>query len=138
VNGDDGTDSDRGAGLVATIAGLLVFLALLLFAVQSVIGMYATSLATDAAYEGARLVAGARTDHDTSPAPIEARAAADAMVRQQLGSFGDDVELDWSATTWDEVALTIRARTPSFLWNALRGEGGRIDRTVRVRVERFQ
>lgn len=131
-------DGERGAGLISTIAGLLVFLALLLFAVQTVIGLYATSLTTDAAYEGARLVAGARTDHDTSPAPEDARVAAERSVREQLGAFGDDVELDWSATTWDEVALTVRAATPAFLWDSLRGTGGRVERTVRVRVERFR
>ncbi len=131
--------SDTGAGLISTIAGLLVFLALLLFATQTLIALYARSATTSAAYEAARLVAGARTSHDTTPVPDDARAHAESTVRSQLGAFGDRVELDWSTSTWDTVALTVRARPPSFLWDSLRGSGApRIERTVRVRVEQMQ
>ena len=133
VRGDD------GAGLVPTIGGLLVFLALLLFAVQTVVALFARSTAADAAYEGARIVAGARTPHDESPIPEPARARAEQVVRSQLGRFGSGVELDWSATTWESVALTIRARPPGFLWSALGGHApAPIERTVHVRVERWQ
>jgi hypothetical protein len=131
--------SDIGAGLISTIAGLLVFLALLLFATQTLIALYARSATTSAAYEGARLVAGARTPHDVSPIPEEARSRAESTIRSQLGSFGRRIELDWSTSTWDTVALTVRARPPSFLWDSLRGIGApRIERTVRVRVEQLQ
>ena len=131
--------SDIGAGLISTISGLLVFLALLLFATQTLIALYARSATTSAAYEGARLVAGARTPHDVSPIPDEARSRAESTIRSQLGSFGDRIELDWSTSTWDTVALTVRARPPSFLWDSLRGSGApRIERTVRVRVEQLQ
>jgi Flp pilus assembly protein TadG len=132
-------DSESGSGLISTIAGLLVFLALLLFAVQTLIALYARSMTTDAAYEGARLVAGARTDHDAAPVPEDARAHAEDVVRRQLGAFGSRVELDWSATTWDTVALTVRARPPGFLWASLRSIGApTIERTVRVRVEKLR
>lgn len=132
-------DGDDGSGLISTIAGLLVFLALLLFATQTLIALHARSAATSAAYQGARLVAGARNSHDLSPVPEEARSHAESLVRNQLGGFGDRVQLDWSTTTWDTVALTIRAQPPSFLWDSLRGRGPAvIDRTVRVRVERLQ
>lgn len=131
--------SDTGAGLISTIAGLLVFLALLLFATQTLIALYARSATTSAAYEAARLVAGARTSHDDTPVPDDARVHAESTVRSQLGSFGDRVELDWSSSTWDTVALTVRARPPSFLWDSLRGSRApRIERTVRVRVEQLQ
>lgn len=131
--------ADAGTGLISTIAGLLVFLALLLFATQTLIALYARSAATSAAYEGARLVAGARNSRDSSPIPDEARAHAESTVRSQLGKFGNRIELDWSTSTWDTVALTIRARPPSFLWDSLRGQGPAvIDRTVRVRVEQMQ
>ncbi|MSW56478.1 MAG: hypothetical protein F2835_06885 [Actinobacteria bacterium] len=131
--------SDLGAGLISTIAGLLVFLALLLFATQTLIALYARSATTSAAYEGARLVAGARTPHDVSPIPDEARSRAESTIRSQLGSFGNRIELDWSTSTWETVALTVRARPPSFLWDSLRGSGApRIERTVRVRVEQLQ
>lgn len=130
---------DTGTGLIATIGGLLVFLALLLFAVQTLIAAFTRSSTTDAAYEGARLVAGARTPHDESPLPDAARIRAEHVVRSQLGRFGTGVDLDWSSTTWDTVALTITARPPGFLWMSLGAVApATIERTVRVRVERWQ
>lgn len=133
-----GSEHERGAGLISTIAGLLVFLVLMLFAVQTIISLYARSLTTDAAYEGARIVAGARTSHDAAPVPDPARLHAEEVVRRQLGSFGDRVSLDWSMSTWDSIALTIHARPPGFLWAQFGGSGRLIERTVRVRVERFR
>lgn len=131
--------SDAGAGLISTISGLLVFLALLLFATQTLIALYARSATTSAAYEGARLVAGARTPHDVSPIPDKARVHAESTVRSQLGAFGNRIELDWSSTTWDTVALTVRARPLGFLWDSLKGSGApRIEQTIRVRVEQMQ
>lgn len=130
---------DDGAGLIATIAGLLVFLALLLFAVQTLVSLFVRSTTTDAAYEGARIVAGARTDHDESAVPDAARVRAEQTVRGLLGRFGGRVELDWSQSTWETVALTVRARPPGFLWVSLHAVApATIDRTVRVRVERWQ
>ena len=131
-----GRDADRGAGLIGAISGLLVFLALLLFAVQTLIALSTRSLVTDAAHEGARMVAGARVDHSDPAAVAAARVGAEAEVRGALGRFGDTVELDWSASTADTVALRVRARPPGFLWSALRGPGAAlVDRTVHVRVE---
>ena len=130
---------ESGSGLISTISGLLVFLALLLFATQTMIALYARSATTSAAYEGARRVAGARNSHDLSPVPDEARSHAESLIRSQLGRFGDRVELDWSMSTWETIALTVRAQPPSFLWDSLRGRGPAvIDRTVRVRVEQLQ
>lgn len=135
----DAIDRESGSGLISTISGLLVFLALLLFATQTLIALYARSATTSAAYEGARIVAGARNSHDVSPVPDEARSHAEGLIRSQLGRFGDRIELDWSTSTWDTVALTVRAQPPSFLWDSLRGRGpAAIDRTVRVRVEQLQ
>ena len=130
---------DAGVGLVGAIGGLLVFLAFLLLAVQTLIGLHTRSVVTDAAYEGARAVAGARVDHHDPAAVATAQAAATEKVRSLLGRFGDRVELDWSGTTDETVSLTVRARPPGFLWAALRGPGSAlIDRTVRVRVEEMR
>lgn len=130
---------DEGTGLIATIAGLLVFLALLLFAAQTLVALFTRSTTTDAAYEGARLVAGARTPHDGSPVPEDARLHAEQVVRDQLGRFGARVDLDWSTSDWDTVALTVRARPPGFLWASLGTVApSMIERTVRVRVERWR
>ncbi len=128
---------DEGTALISSIAGLLVFLAMLLFAVQTLVGLYTRSVVTDAAHEGARRVAGARVDQTGGVASDEARVAAEDEVRRLLGRFGDEVSIDWTASTADTVSLRVRARPPGFLWEALRGPGSAlVDRTVTVRVER--
>jgi len=128
---------DRGGGLIGSIAGLLVLLALLLFAVQSLFALFARSAVTDAAYEGARQVAGARVEHDDFTSVVLARQQAERTVRTHLGQFGEHVSLDWAGSSTDTISLTVRAQPPGFLWDALRGAGpDPISRTVRVRVER--
>ena len=137
--GASGRIRERGGGLIGTIAGLLVFLALMLFAVQSLVGVYARSMVTDAAYEGARLVAGARVDQDDPGARRSAQVDAEHEVRSLLGGFGDSISLDWSATTTDTVALTVRARPPGFAFASLGPAAtSLIEKTVRVRVEQMQ
>jgi hypothetical protein len=130
---------EQGGGLIGTISGLLVFLALLLFAVQSLFALFARSAVTDAAYEGARQLAGNRVVHSDLGSVLVARAQAEQTVRSHLGRFGATVELDWSGSSPDTISLTIRARPPGFLWDSLRGSGPQpIRRTVRVRVERWR
>lgn len=130
---------ERGGGLIGTISALLVLLALLLFAVQSLFALFARSAVTDAAYEGARLLAGNRVMHEDLGSVLVARANAEQIVRSHLGRFGREVELDWSGSSVDTIALTVRARPPGFLWDSLRGSGpDPITRTVRVRVERWR
>ena len=138
-SGESNRTRERGGGLIGTIAGLLVFLALMLFAVQSLVGVYARSMVTDAAYEGARLVAGARVDQDNPGARRSAQVDAEHEIRSLLGEFGDTISLDWSATTPDTVALTVRARPPGFAFASLGPAAiSLIEKTVRVRVERMQ
>lgn len=130
---------ERGGGLIGTISGLLVLLALLLFAVQSLFALFARSAVTDAAYEGARQLAGDRVAHEDLGAVLLARQQAERTVRSHLGRFGSEVQLDWSGSTSDTISLNVRARPPGFLWDALRGTGpDLITRTVRVRVERWR
>lgn len=125
---------ERGAGLIATIAGVVVFLAFLLGAVQVTVNLYATSAVTAAAYDGARIVSGS-----DSPRDREALRRAERHVRETLGGYGDRVRLAWrvDGTT---VALRVRARNPVFVLPVLGGAFGfdEIDRTVRVRVERVR
>jgi hypothetical protein len=139
IGDEDSEARDCGSGLVGTIGGLLVFLALMLFAVQSLIGVYARSMVTDAAYEGARLVAGARVDQGDSAARRAAQRDAELEVRSLLGEFGETIALDWSETTPETVALTVKARPPGFAFASL-GPGALslIEKTVRVRVEQMQ
>lgn len=130
---------ERGAGLFSTVAGLVVFLALLLFAVETLIGLYTRSVVADAAWHGVRIVAGARTAHDDGPALDEARTIAEQGVRTRLGRFGERVTMDWSSSDADTVRLTISATPPGFLWRALRPAAPRMfSRTVSVRIEQWR
>ncbi len=120
--------------MVSTVAGVTVFLAFLLFAVQLLTNLYATSVVTGAAYDGARRVAEAAGDHAVT------RSDAEEHVRSLLGRYGDRVRFDWDGTDDDVVRLRVTAENPTFL---LRSLGGRlpfteIDRTVVVRVERIR
>ena len=128
---------DRGAGLVSTTAGVTVFLVLLLFSTQVLYNLYATSVVTAAAYDAARVVAGAAARGDT----LGAEQAGKARFRQLLGRYGTDrVEaLDFGESTDDVVVLHVRSRNPNLLLGRVgRRAFGVIDRRVRVRVERFQ
>ena len=48
---------DRGSGLLGTTVGFLVFLVLLLAAIQTLVHLYATSVITSAALDAAAVVA---------------------------------------------------------------------------------
>ncbi len=131
---------DAGTGLIGTFAGVIVFLAFLLFTVQLLVDLYAISATTSAAFDGARIVAGSRADHRDPVAVLAIRAAAEARVRSELGTFGRSVSFDWSGSNDDAVQLRVRGDTPRFLLPGLQGAIGadHIDRTVRVRVESFR
>ncbi len=128
---------DRGTGQIGTIAGFTAFLLFLFLAVHVLIGLYATSAVTAAAYDGARAVAGATVDQDDPTAVVAARRDAEAHVRALLGRAGATARFDWSASSADVVALRIRVPWPRLL-PSLGGQLGdaEVDRTVRVRIER--
>lgn len=107
-----------------------MFLAFLLFSVQLLTNLYATSVVSSAAYDGARRAAEAGGGTD------DRRAAAE-HVRDLLGTYGEDAELDWSASDAEVVRLRVRIDNPSFLLRSLPADlpFQRIDRTVEVRVE---
>lgn len=127
---------DAGTGAVSTVAGITVVLAFLFLAVQLLTNLYATSVVTSAAHDGARMAAEADRDHQ---APV-VRREVEHHVRTVLGRYGERVELDWRGTTDDQVVLRVRADNPSLLLRSLGGElpFTRIDRTVRVRVEEIR
>ena len=124
---------ERGGGPLSAWFGFVVFLALLLFAVQVLYNLYATSVVTSVAYDAARQVAGAQG----GPGSV---GRAEASARQALGRYSDRVSFQWAAGDGEVVVLRVTARNPSFLLPALAGPVafGQIDRTVRVRVERFR
>jgi hypothetical protein len=127
---------ERGAGLLSTSAGVLVFLMFLVFAVQLLFGLYASSTVTAVAHDAAQRAA-TRT---APPLPtIEAEA------RRSLGRVGDDATFTWTTEDADgdgqddTLALRVVARLPRFVPPSLGGLGlDDVDRTVRARLEAFQ
>jgi hypothetical protein len=117
---------ERGAGIVSSLAGVTMFLAFLLLAVHVVLGLYATSIVTDAASAGARRVAGSSVTDDP-----EAPSRAEATIRDALGALGESASISWDLAP-DTVAVTVRVSRPGFL-RAI--STGSIERTVRVRRE---
>ncbi len=123
---------ERGSGPLSTWFGFVVFVSLLFVAVQILFNLYATSVVTSVSYDAARRVAAARGD----PAAV---TSAEAGARRALGHYAPQVSFEWSIDT-EVVALRVRAHNPSVLLPATAGPlaFADIDRTVRVRVERFR
>ena len=123
---------ERGGGPLSAWFGFVVFLALLLLAVQVLYNLYATSVVTSVAFDAARRVAAAEGG-------AGAVGRAEAEARQVLGEYGSRVSFEWSVDG-DVVVLRVRSTNPTFLLPAQAGPVafGHVDRTVRVRVERFR
>ena len=115
------TSSNAGTGVIGTVVGVTMFLTLLLFAVQVVLGLYATTVVTAAAYDAAKSVAGA-----DRPSP----SSAVDVARRRIGALGDRAVFTWAIDD-DTVALTVRAPRPTLLPLV----SFDVVRTVRVRVE---
>ena len=117
---------ERGAGMVGAVVGVTAFLVLLLFATQLVLNLYATSVLTAAAFDGARIVAGG----DGGP---EAEADAEAHVRELIGDR-DELDLSWTYGA-DSVALTVETSHPTTLLGSFPIPFQHVSRTVEVRRE---
>lgn len=128
--------AERGAGLVATIFGAFVFLVLLLFAVQILVGLYARSVVTAATYDAARAVAGGGEFGDAGGQEANV-AAAEATARARLGSISSRVDFLWQEVSSTRVVLEVRVVPPQFVPLRL-APLAVIDRTVIVRSERFR
>ena len=113
--------------------GFSVFLVMLLFAVQVLFNLYAASVVTAVSYDAARRVAGSQRG-------TVDMADAEAQARQLLGRYESRVQFDWSGTTDEEVVLRVQSDNPSVLMPLLAGPAAlqQLDRTIRVRVERFR
>ncbi|MGH9085049.1 MAG: hypothetical protein ACRDYW_06315 [Acidimicrobiales bacterium] len=113
---------------------MLVFLLFLLFAVQLLFALYATSTVTAVANDAAQRAA-------VRSAP--ALAILEAEARANLGQIGSEAEFDWSKDDADQdgiddtVVLRVIATPPRFVPSSIGGAVGlgKIERTVRVRIE---
>jgi Flp pilus assembly protein TadG len=118
------------------VFGTLVFLLLLLFSAQILIGLYARSLVTATAYDAALAVAGGGAYGDAGGQQA-AVAAAEATARSRLGDMGSQAVFTWEEVSSDQVVLEVRADAPQFVPLRL-APLIVIDRTVIVRTERFR
>lgn len=127
-------EPERGAGLISTAAGIIVFLVFLLFAVQLLFGLYASSTITAVANDAALRAASAGAP---SLAEIEAEA------RRSLGEIGESASFRWATDDSDSdgaddtVVLEVVARPPRFIPPSIGGLVGlgEVRRTVRARAE---
>ena len=125
--------------MIGSLAGVTVFLTLLLFAAQVVLNLYAASSVTAAAFDAARVVAG-------SDGGRTVEAQAEAGARRLLGRYGEGATFEWSYPdvdgdgTEDEVHLRVVAPSPGRLLPALssRLPFAVVERTVTVRAERLR
>lgn len=112
------------------MVGVTVFLVLVLFAVQLVLNLYATSAVTGVAFDAARIVAGEQGGEGAvAEAERHARAVLDGFA-----SDGGQLDFSWDLSSPDAVRLTVRAsRRPLLARVPFPFE--RVERTVTVRRE---
>jgi hypothetical protein len=109
----------------------------MMFAVQVLYNLYATSVVTAAAFDAARVVAGGAATGDRRDAEADGRARFRALVGRYAARHVET--LDFGESTDDVIVLHVRARNPSLLpGRPAAAAFGTIDRRIRVRVERFR
>ena len=121
------------------MAGMLVFLAFMLFAVQLLTNLYATSVVTSVAQDGVRQVALAGSDATSTGQLAREMARQEGRMRDLLGGHERRVDFEWDLTV-DQVELTLETDNPSFLLRSLGGTlpFSDVERTVTARIERIQ
>lgn len=116
---------ERGAGVFSSVFGVSFFLVFLLFAVQLLWGLYATTVVTAAAYDAGRTAA--RTGDAGAGAARFASTVGDYDATASV-AVGEEV-----------VVVTVSGTNPTLLperW-ARQLPFGSIERTVRIRRETF-
>jgi len=122
---------EGGSGLVSTLAGVTMFLALLFFAVHLVLNLYGASTVTAVAFDAARIAAGSSGDE----------GAAQDYAEELLGGYVERgaLELDFSGSDADTVRLRVVAEHPTAdLLPFVELPFDVTDRTVVVRRERVR
>lgn len=118
-------EDDRGAGLISTTLGFLFFLIFLLFAAQTLVGLYATTAISAAGYDAARVVA---TTGDAG----QGQARFDAL------RGGYDASISFSRQG-ENIVATINGTNPTFLPESFAPALPfvSVDRQITIRVEEF-
>ncbi len=129
-------DAQEGTGVIGSVAGVTVFLAFLLFAVQMTAQLSTATTVSAVGYDAARAVASRRVDHADPVAVARAQVRAEAQGRRLLGGTGGQARFAWTIDA-DSVRLRLGARVPGILppgWSGMTGPGW-IERTFAVRIE---
>lgn len=95
---------EAGVGLVSSLAGIMVFLAFLLFAAQILVHLFATSYVNAAAFDAARLASGSG---NVSAAEAQAHGA-NVLGMGDRATFAVNVGED-------QVMVNVTARSPALL-----------------------
>lgn len=129
-----GSAGEEGTGLIASVVGVLVFLVLLLLAVQVLFDLYARSAVGSVAFDAARVVAGS-----DAGATVSAEADAERNARDDLGHYGQAASFTWAVDA-DNVQLTVSVHNPDLLPRLFTDGLGldRVRRSVVVRRERVR
>ena len=124
------SDED-GSGLVGTIGGVTMFVALLFFAVHLLLNLYGTSTVTAVAFDAARIAGG--SDGDEGAARSYAEGLLEGYVER------DALTLDFSGSDEDVVRLRVVAEHPTAdLLPFVSLPFDVTERTIVVRRERFR
>lgn len=127
--------TDQGSGLFGMLAGVTVFLLLLIAAVQILFNLYATTVVTSAAVSATRIVAG----YDSVSDRCEATKTAEDMFWQLLGDYQHhgSADLTWVCNDNHKVKLKVTAEHPTILPEKLQRLIGlnRLNRVIEMRVE---
>ncbi|CAN5903813.1 hypothetical protein BH23ACT2_BH23ACT2_28260 [soil metagenome] len=128
--------TELGTGVIASVAGVGVFLAFLLLAVQLSVNLYATSAVSAAGHDAARTVASRRVDHRDPASVTAARATAEQQLRQTIGTLAEGAEVSWTGDG-EMVRLRLVVEAPGILPPGLAAGTSlrHIDRTFSVRIE---
>lgn len=104
---------ERGSGLLSTVFGVMVLMALLGLATNVALGLWERTTIDAVAYDAAREVATAPNGSDVA----QARAQAIARAREILGKRSDDVQLEFvdDPAASHEVVLHVRSPGVSLL-----------------------
>lgn len=124
---------EDGVGLIGTISGALVFLTFMFMATHVVVHLFATSVATSAAFEAAR-AASAEGPGGLSAARY---AAAEARGLALLGDVGAGATMEVAPVGTERVQATVRLDSPVVFGPLVQAVPGlaTINRTAEYRLE---
>lgn len=129
---------EHGSGLLSTTIGVGVMIAMLGFAANVTLGLWTRTTVDAVAYDAARRVATAPAEVEGDPAAqLATEQIAIDHARETLGTFGEQVELEFEPTDPDRVVLHVRSPGVGLLPRLLGGGAivGEIDRRIVVRRE---